>query len=374
MFEVVDTGIGIPKDRQKVIFEKFVQADGSTTRRFGGTGLGLAISRSLVELMGGVIGVQSDGEGKGTRMYFALPIWRVAGAAALPEPAQAGDVIRGPAGGQLVLVVEDDPVFRRFMTAVLQQNGYRTVEAGDAEAGWMLVRRLQPSLVVLDYALSCGDNAALRTGWDLAQRMTTEPETRHIPLVFVTGFDGELKDKLRATAFARRPEHLVKPIEGNVLIARIEQLVGHAEGRQVRVLMADDDPTVAAYVRKVLPATRFHIEVANNGEECLHILRTQPNGFDLLMLDLMMPEVSGYDVLREITLTGLHPNLPVLVLTNFPEARNDEERRLLEQGLVVDVVSKSAVHENPQLLPHVLDWHLQLLREPPAGGQAREAA
>lgn len=358
MFEVNDTGIGIPPDRQKVIFDKFVQADGSTTRRFGGTGLGLAISRSLVELMGGIIGVHSEGEGKGTRMYFSLPMWRDESLPALEQVA-ANDRIEGPGGGSLVLVVEDDPVFRRFITAVLQQSGYRTVEADQAEAGWLLARRLRPAVVVLDYALSCGDNATLRTGWDLAERMTSEPETRHVPLVFVTGFDGELRQKLKSTAFARRPEHLVKPIEADVLIAKIQDLVGVAQGRQMRILMADDDPTVAAYVRKVLSPERFHLEVANNGEECLHILRTQPNGFDLLLLDLMMPEVSGYDVLREMTLTGIRPDLPVLVLTNFPEARNEDERRLLEQGLVLDVVSKSAVHDNPQLLPHVLDWHLQ---------------
>ncbi|MFN8589602.1 MAG: ATP-binding protein [Candidatus Eisenbacteria bacterium] len=372
MFEVLDTGIGIPPERQKLIFEKFVQGDGSTTRRFGGTGLGLAISRSLVELMGGIIGVYSEGEGKGTRMYFSLPLWRAEELVKPVEMPEPGDRILGPNGGSLVLVVEDDPVFRRFLTAVLQQSGYRTAEADSAESGWMLVRRLQPAVVVLDYALACGDNAALRTGWDLAQRMTAEDETRHIPLVFVTGFDGELKEKLRSNAFARRPEHLVKPIEADVLVRRIAQVVGDVGTRQVRLLMADDDPTVAAYVRKVLPASRFHIEVANNGEECLHILRTQPNGFDLLLLDLMMPEVSGYDVLREITLSGTHAELPVLVLTNFPEARNDEERRLLEQGLVVDVVAKSAVHENPQLLPHVLDWHLSVARED--GTERRNAA
>jgi CheY-like chemotaxis protein len=372
MFEVHDTGIGIPPDRQKLIFEKFVQADGSTTRRFGGTGLGLAISRSLVELMGGIIGVHSDGEGLGTRMYFSLPMWREE-TQPLSERSTSNERIEGEGGGALVLVVEDDPVFRRFITAVLQQSGYRTVEADQAEAGWMLARRLRPAVVVLDYALSCGDSATLRTGWDLAERMTSEPETRHIPLVFVTGFDGELKQKLRSTAFARRPEHLVKPIEGHVLIAKIQELAGDVVGRQLRVLMADDDPTVAAYVRKVLSPERFHLEVANNGEECLHILRTQPNGFDVLLLDLMMPEVSGYDVLREMTLKSLRPELPVLVLTNFPEARNEEERRLLEQGLVLDVVSKSSVHDNPQLLPHVLDWHLQAAADE-ADDAGREAA
>jgi CheY-like chemotaxis protein len=152
----------------------------------------------------------------------------------------------------------------------------------------------------------------------------------------------------------------MKPVEGSVLLAKLEERVGGIQDRCVRVLLADDDPTVAAYVRRVLPESRFHLEVANNGEECLHVLKTQPRGFDLLLLDLMMPDVSGYDVLRELTLSGTAHALPVLVLTNFPEARNAEERRLLDHGLVLDVLPKPAVHDNPQLLSHIIDWHVQV--------------
>jgi PAS domain S-box-containing protein len=369
MFEVTDTGIGIPLDRQKVIFEKFTQADGSTTRRFGGTGLGLAITRSLVELMGGIINVQSAGEGKGTRMYFSLPAWSEE-EAETSAAAEHSDRIEGPAGGALVMIVEDDAIFRRYLTALLQGHGYRTVEARNAEAGWVLARRLRPSAIVLDYALTCAENANLRTGWDLAERLTADAKTRHIPLIFVTGFDGELTEKLKATAFARQPVHLMKPVEGSVLVSRIQEMVGSIQGRVVRVLMADDDPAIGVYIRKVLPEERFHVEYATNGEQCLHALRTQPRGFDLLLLDLMMPEVSGYDVLREMTLAGLAPELPVLVLTNFPEPRNDEERRLLDRGLVLDVLPKTAVHENPQLLPHIIDWHLQVSAEGQQGSGA----
>ena len=375
MFEVVDTGIGISPERQKLVFEKFTQGDGTTTRKYGGTGLGLAISRSLVELMGGIIGVQSEGEGKGTRTYFSLPTWRSENEAALPEAAEPSDRIDGPAGGALVLVVEDDATFRHYLTTLLHHEGYRTVEARHAEAGWMLARRLRPAVVVLDYALACLEGATLRTGWDLAERMTTDNLTRHIPLVFVTGFDEELREKLKATAFARKPAHLMKPIDGTALLAKIHELVGATENRVVRILMADDDPSVAAYVRKVLPVDRFHIEMTANGEQCLHALRTQPRGFDLLLLDLMMPQVSGYDVLKEMTLTGLGPELPVLVLTNYPEPRNEEERRLIQEGLVLDVLPKSAVHDSPQLLPHVIGWHLQVAGEiagPRPSGQDEE--
>jgi len=371
MFEVVDTGIGIPLDRQKVIFEKFTQGDGSTTRRFGGTGLGLAISRSLVELMGGIIGAQSQGEDKGTRMYFSLPIWRDEpdGAA---EPSADNDQIAGPSGGLLALIVEDDPTFRKYVAAVLQSRGYRTVEARSAESGWMLARRLRPAVVILDYALTSSEGATLRTGWDLAERMAADEETRRIPLVFVTGFDGEVRERMRTTAFSRRPEHLLKPIDEHQLIGKIEALVGDGAAAQIRVLMADDDPSVGAYIQKVLPRERYIVEFASNGEDCLHILRRQPRGFDILLLDLMMPESSGYDVLREMTLTGMSADLPVLVLTNYPEPRSEEERRLLEEGLVLDVISKARVHENPRLLPHVIDWHVQARHDD--NGRMRRAA
>src|SRR6185369_1305975 len=361
-FEVIDTGIGIPSDQQNIIFEKFAQGDGSTTRKYGGAGLGLAISKSLVELMGGVIGVHSEGRGKGTTMYFSLPVWNDQAPAAVPDD-EAGDQIDGPAGGALVLVVEDDPVFRKFVTVVLHQHGYRTVEVPSAEAGWVRVRRLRPAIVVRDYALSCSEGAGIRTGWDLAERITTDPETRHVPVLFVTGFEAEVREKLMGTAFARKPAHLVKPIEPAALISKVEEMVAGVAGRQVRILMAEDDPCVTAFVRKVLPEHRFHMEVAPNGEECLHILRTQPNGFDLLLLDLMMPEVSGYDVLRDMTLSGTGSRIPVVVFTNCPEPRTEEEKRLLEDGLVMDVIAKTSVHDNPELLTHLIDWHLQVKHE-----------
>ena len=358
MFEVVDTGIGIPLDRQKVIFDKFTQGDGSTTRKFGGTGLGLAISRSLVELMGGIIGVHSEGDEQGTRMYFSLPMWRDQHEEGPAEDESDGSRIQGPAGGPLVLLVEDDATFRHYLRSLLHHHGYRTAEARHAEGGWMLARRLRPAIVILDYALSCAEGAGIRTGWDLAEHLTNDPATRQIPVIFLTGFDEELRQKLRATAFARCPAHMTKPIEGSALLGRIEELLGSIPDRTVRVLMADDDPAVAAYVRKVLPPTRFHIEVANDGEECLHVMRTQPHGFDLLLLDLMMPETSGYDVLREMTLSGTGAQLPVLVLTNFPEGQSAEQQRLLEHGLVVDVLSKLTVHQNPRLLAKTIEAHL----------------
>jgi signal transduction histidine kinase/DNA-binding response OmpR family regulator len=366
VFEIVDTGIGIAAERQRLVFEKFAQADGSTTRRYGGTGLGLTICRGLVEQMGGIIGVESGGIGAGTRMYFSLPIWR--GVEEGDAPGGHTAAVEGPADGALVLVVEDDLVFRTFLTALLTRHGLRVLPAPDADAGWRLAVERKPDLMVVDYALTTADSADLKTGWDLAQRMSERPETRNIPVVFVTGFDAELRDRLRSTAFARKPATLAKPVEADELVRQIEAVLHVTDDRPIRLLLADDDPAMAAILSRLLRKPRFTLHYASGGAECLRILRTQAHGFDMLLLDLMMPEVSGYDVLREMTLSGVAANLPVMVLTANPEPRDEEERRLLQGGEVIAVMSKTDVHTEHDRLPALIQRHLAKRRpriEPP---------
>src|SRR5207244_11193084 len=105
-------------------------------------------------------------------------------------------------GGAVVWVVDDVAVYGRRVVALLHESGFRTAEAAHAEGGWVLVRRLRPELVVLDYALSCPEGALLRTGWDLAERMSSDERTRHIPFLFVTGFDNQLRERVSSLALA----------------------------------------------------------------------------------------------------------------------------------------------------------------------------
>src|SRR5262249_52091335 len=121
---------------------------------------------------------------------------------------------------------------------------------------------------------------------------------------------------------------------------------------------------VAAYVGKILPAGQFQLQVVNSGEECLHMLRTRRERFDLLLLDLMMPDTSGFDVLREMALQGTAATLPVIVLTANPDVHNDDERRLLEQGLVLEVIAKTEIHERPKRLTEAIGEHLASMPTP----------
>jgi signal transduction histidine kinase/ActR/RegA family two-component response regulator len=192
--DVCDTGVGIALDQQAQVFERFVQGDGSSTRRYGGTGLGLSLVRDLVEMMGGLVALHSDGPDRGTTVSFTLPL---SPGDADAEPARMDpstpieSLICGPEGGPLVVLVEDDPAGVSWLETQLHAEGFRTVAADSAERGWLLVRQLRPTLVVADHALPCGASARLRSGCDLARQMHSQPALAGIPVLLLSGMAPE---------------------------------------------------------------------------------------------------------------------------------------------------------------------------------------
>jgi signal transduction histidine kinase len=181
--EVADTGIGIAPERQARIFDKFVQADGSTARKYGGTGLGLAICKRLVELMGGIISLESPGEGQGTRVMVSLPLAETPAPAA-PAPVDTG--VTGPNERPVVLVVDDEPAIRAAVIEMLHRDGYQTAQAASADEALQAARRLRPALVVADCALPSTETAELRTGVDLVAALHALPGGP-IPAILLTG-------------------------------------------------------------------------------------------------------------------------------------------------------------------------------------------
>ena len=177
-FEVRDTGIGIPQEIQRDLFQKFVQGDGSTTRQYGGSGLGLSICKNLVEFMGGQIWLTSPGPGQGTTVFFTLPLvsksplyWRRL------EDRERGLEVHGPDEGPLVLVVEDEPKVVEVMTRILNKHGYRTAYAVTADDGLEGAQRLNPALITIDMGLPVRPQAILRNGLDLCVALQKDPQT-----------------------------------------------------------------------------------------------------------------------------------------------------------------------------------------------------
>ncbi|MFZ5451329.1 MAG: ATP-binding protein [Thermodesulfobacteriota bacterium] len=218
-FEVQDTGIGIAPEVQKDLFKKFVQGDGSTTRKYGGTGLGLAICKTLVEFMGGQIWLTSPGLNQGTRVFFTLPMvsqplyWRRA------EDREKGFRITGPADGPLVLVVEDEPKIIDVMVQILNKGGYRTAYAVTADDGLEGARRLHPALTTIDMGLPVRPRARLRSGLDLYQALQRDQETNIIPVLLVTGHEVALSQD--QVGLQELPPTLNKPFRAKELMEKV---------------------------------------------------------------------------------------------------------------------------------------------------------
>lgn len=220
-FEIRDTGVGIPQEIQRDLFQKFVQGDGSTSRKYGGSGLGLAICKNLVEFMGGRIWLSSPGPGQGTTVFFTLPLisdsplyWRRL------EDRERGLEVHGPGEGPLVLVVEDEPKVVEVMTRILNKHGYRTAYAVTADDGLEGARRLNPSLITIDMGLPARSEAVLRNGLDLCAALQKDPVTTGIPLILVTGHDISADQRLKEL-----PPTLTKPFRAQQLAELLAELL-----------------------------------------------------------------------------------------------------------------------------------------------------
>jgi len=228
--QVIDTGIGIPLDGQARLFRKFVQADGSTSRKHGGTGLGLAISKHLVEMMGGVIALESRGLGHGTTVTLSLPLGHPS-AAIRGEPVPEPWAIQGPNETPLVLVVDDNADCRSLVRDVLHAEGRQTVEAATADEGFEMAVRLRPALVIADLALSCSESAMLRNGVDLVTALARKPGLEGVPAILLTGAPAEGRALLRNVE-TTAPVHLLeKPLGIGELRAAVDQALQAGSSR-----------------------------------------------------------------------------------------------------------------------------------------------
>ena len=319
---VTDTGIGLTPEQMGKLFQDFVQADASTTRKYGGTGLGLAISRRFCQMMGGDITVTSE-LGRGSTFTIRLPaeVGAVQPAAAVRD-AVAARPGAAASGAPTVLVVDDDPTVREVIERHLTREGFAVVTANGGQEGLRLARELHPAAITLDVMMPDLD------GWTVLAAIKGDPELADIPVILVSIVD----EKKRGYALGAT-DYLVKPVDRVKLSGVLHNICG-ATGRQV--LLVDDDDILRRGMRHALEKDGWEVAEAENGRIALaRLAEARP---DIIMLDLMMPEMDGFEFLVEMRSRAEWRDIPVLVvtakdLTTEERARlNGDVERVLQKG------------------------------------------
>jgi HAMP domain-containing protein/CheY-like chemotaxis protein/signal transduction histidine kinase len=334
-FEVADSGIGIPAEKQKIIFEAFQQADASTSRKYGGTGLGLAISRELSNLLGGEIQLRSS-PSVGSTFTLYLPI-TYAGPSVATRPASMPGIVvpQAPSapilperpieqipddrheiqpGDSILLIVEDDPHYCRVLIDLAGDKGFKVLVAMRGAEALELAKQYQPTAVSLDVFLPD------MLGWSVLTQLKQNPLTRHIPVQIIT-LDEDKHHGLARGAFS----FVTKPTTTEGVEAALRRLKEYAAPRRKRLLVVEDNVAEQMSISELLGYDDVEIETAGTGRDALDSLRRQPA--DCVVLDLRLPDMSGFEVLEELSQDKVLSEVPVVVFTGR-ELSAEEDARL----------------------------------------------
>ncbi|MEA9947756.1 CHASE domain-containing protein [Xanthomonas campestris pv. raphani] len=354
LFSVRDTGIGISKEKQSLIFSPFLQADTSTSRRYGGSGLGLTISRRLIELMGGALEVESV-PGRGSEFYFVITLERTD-----PPKAQQEAALLPPESMPRVLIADDHDAALNNLVRIATELGWRVDAVASGQAAMQAIEdATEPyDIFLLDWRMPDIDGVAIAR-----QVRARATPGRHPVIVMVTAYERRLLEQ--------HPEQqdldavMTKPVTSAALHRLVEQLVDERpkarpstptfvarrlEGAQL--LLVDDSEINCEVAQRILEGEGAMVTVAHDGEQAVNTLKRAPDLFHLVLMDVQMPVVDGYEATRRLRQIPSLASLPVIALT--AGAFRPQQEKALEAGMNGFIAKPFNVEELVTAIRHFL--------------------
>lgn len=383
-FSVTDTGLGIPKDKQQLIFEAFQQADGSTKRKYGGTGLGLSISRELVRLLGGQISLKSV-VGEGSEFVISIPVSKVDRISETKAPALmetltvqfseeeiteqqtepqrfvvplipqdvADDREAIKAGDKIILIVEDDTPFAKSLLQFTRKSGYKGIVAVRGDDGIALAQQYLPNAILLDIQLPIKD------GWEVMEELKANSLTRHIPVHIMSSMEVKRESLLKgAVDFINKPFALEQMQE---VFQKLEDaLTRHPK----KVLIVEENHQHAKALAYFLEESNIYSEIKSSVAEGMQALKKEE--VDCVIIDMGMPNANAYETLEVVKKTPGWENLPIIIFTGKNLSKSEEQHiRQYADSIVV-----KTAHSYQRMLDEItLFLHIVEESQVPNGGK-----
>ncbi len=341
-FHIKDSGIGISKDKQKIIFEAFQQADGSTSRKYGGTGLGLSISRELAALLGGAISLVSE-PGSGSEFILTIPFKAkeaVVTDEAIPEVQTLKPVaeflkpvksLAKKANHEpTVVIVEDDKNFANILQDYAHDHGYKSIMVYEGTGAVDIIKENQPDAVILDIMLPGKD------GWQILKELKKSDETAHIPVHLMSAGEAAANKVKREGAIS----FLKKPIDTAALDKLFTDIMRQGGDEFTQILLVEDHKAQSQALKELMLSNGITVDQAFDGESAFKMLHEKE--YQCVILDLNLPDISGLDLLDKIKAVDKFTSLPVIINTAMELDKSSVSRLMKYADAMVVKTNKSS--------------------------------